>query len=42
MENFFDKGILHSEGKEVTSMKKFIHACNLYVTGSRQFLFAED
>ena len=41
LNDFFEKGEL-ATGKEVTAMKKFLHAVNIYTTGYRQFIFAED
>ena len=41
LNDFFESGTLKN-GKEITAMKKFLHACNIYFTGYRQFLYAED
>jgi hypothetical protein len=41
LNEFFEKGSV-KEQKQVTAMKKFLHACNIYITGFRQFVFAED
>jgi len=41
LNEFFESGTLKN-GKEITAMKKFLHACNIYITGYRQFIFAED
>jgi hypothetical protein len=41
LNDFFESGTLKN-GKEITAMKKFLHACNIYITGYRQFIFAED
>ena len=41
LNDFFESGTLKN-GKEITAYKKLLHALNIYNTGYRQFLFAED
>jgi hypothetical protein len=41
LNDFFESGTLKN-GKEITAYKKMLHAFNIYFTGYRQFLFAED